>query len=467
MKISLVGPSNVQRSIPFDTQRTINLYPVLDQQGKEVSALYGTPGLVLFATCGVGPVRGEFASTNGRAFVVANSILYEVNSAGVATQRGALDTAQGIVSMDENLNQLAICDGVSVFIFTYATNAFAKVTDPDLPSAGTLTYIDSYFVVNKNNTGQFNISAINDGLTWGALDFATAESSPDNLLRVLNAVGQLWLFGTKTTEIWTNTGASAFPFERASGGKLEVGILAPHTAIASDNTVLWVGADGFGQGIVYRAQGFTPQRISDDAVEYAISKATSPSTMRAYTYQQEGHGFYVLTGGGLETTWVYDFSTQLWHERAFLNPQGFYEQHLGCCGMFIFGKQLVGDRLNGNVYQMSLDAYSDNGSALKSERIYTHISDENKRIRFNSLEIALETGVGTQTGQGYNPIMSMSLSKDMGRTYSNLYTKPIGKAGKYNTVVKFRRLGVSEDMVFKISMTDPVKRAWIGSYLNT
>lgn len=467
MKIPLVGPSNPQRSIPFDCQRTVNLYPVLDQGGKEVSALYGTPGLSAFAACGVGPIRGLFYSTNGRCFSVSGTEFYEIASDGSVTLRGTFSSDTSIVSMDENPTQLAICDGTNLYIYTYATNILAVVSDPDFPtSVGTVTFIDGYFVVNKNNTGSFYISAINDGTSWSALDFATAESSPDNLLRVLNAVGQLWLFGSKTTEIWTDTGAATFPFERASGGKLEVGILAANSAVAADNSVIWVGKDNYGQGIVYRAQGFTPQVISNDAVAYAISQATNPSNMRAYTYQQDGHAFYVLTGGGLPTSWVYDFTTQQWHERAYLNSVGLYELHLGSCGAFAFGIQLVGDRRNGSVYEMALDNYDDNGDALKRQRIYPHISNENQLTRYNSLEIAMETGVGTQTGQGYNPVVIFRLSKDMGRTYTDFYELPIGKSGKYLTTVKFRRLGCATDMVFDVAITDPVKVNLIGSYLN-
>lgn len=469
MKINLVGPSYQMRSIPFDAQRTINLFPVLDQMGKEVSALYGTPGLSVFATCGTGPIRATFSSTNGRAFAVSGTTLYEISSAGVATSIGSLlgINQNNLITIDENPTQMAICDGAALYIFTYATNNFAQVTDPDLPSSvGTVTFIDTYFVVNKNSSGQFYISGNNDGTSWAALDFATAESSPDNLARVLNAVGQLWLFGTKTTEIWTNTGASSFPFERSSGGKLEVGILAPYTAVPTDSSVIWVGQDNYGSGIVYRAQGFTPQRISNDAVEYAIQQATSPSTMFAYTYQQEGHAFYVLTGGGLSTSWVYDISTQLWHERAYLNSNGFYETHLGFCGMYAFGKQLVGSKVNGTIYQMSLDVYSDAGSALKRQRIYTHICDEEKRIRYNSLNIGFENGVGLQTGQGSDPTCMLRISGDGARTWSDYYTKTIGPVGEYRTEIEYRRLGVSQILTFDLSITDPVRVAIIGSYLN-
>lgn len=465
MKIGLVGASSQERSLPFDAQRTINLYPVFDKEGKEVAALYGTPGLTLFGVAGNGPIRGEFSASNGRAFVVSGNTLHEVDSAGVATSRGTLNTSGGIVSIEENGLQLGICDGQYVYIFTYATNAFAQVTDVDLPSAGTITFIDGYFAVNKNGSGSFYISALYNGASWSALDFATAESSPDNLLRVINAVGQLWLFGSKTTEIWTNTGATAFPFERISGAKMETGILAPHTAIAIDNSVVWVGQDNIGTGIVYRAQGFTPQRISTNAIELKIQAADDRTNMRAYTYQQDGHTFYVLTGGGLETTLVYDFSTQLWHERAYLNSQGVFEQHLGSCCMYAFGKQIVGDRTNGNIYVMSLDVYSDNGAPLAAERIYTHINNEGNRIRFNTLQIGFEVGVGLQSGQGKVPLVSMCVSKDGAKTWSDWYTESIGEVGEYMTRVSFRRLGIANIMTFRIRITDPVKRAICGSYL--
>lgn len=467
MKINLVGATSQQRSLPFNAERTINFFPVYDKEGKESAALYGTPGLSAFATAGASAGRGCFPAANGRAFVVTGSEVRELFSGGTNNLIGTLSTSSGNVSIDENGLQLAICDGTFVYIFTYATNVFVKVSDPDLPSpAGAITFIDGYFVVNQVGTGKFYISSLYDGLTWSALDFATAESSPDNLLRPINAVGQLWLLGDKTGEIWTNTGASAFPFERISGAKMEVGILAPHTAVPVDNSLFWVGKDNIGSGIVYRAQGFAPQRISTEPIEILLRQATSPSTLRAYTYQEDGHSFYVITGGGLPTSPVYDISTQIWHERAFLNTSGQFEPHLGQSGMFAFNKQLVVSRNNGAVYEMSLSYYSDNGVAIASERVYTHLSNENQRRRFNQLEIAMETGVGLQTGQGSNPLITLWISRDGGRTYSTGYTTSFGAVGNYKTRAVWRRLGYAFDLTFKIRITDPVKRALIGSYLS-
>lgn len=465
MKIGLVGPTYQQRSLPFDAQRTINFFPVFDQFGKEVSALYGTPGLKLFSTttASLGS-RQAFTSSNGRCFFVIENKLFEINAVGSSFDRGTLNTSTGNVSMDENDTQLGICDGNNLYVFTYATNAFAEVTDPDLPSSvGFLTAIDNYFVVNELGSGRFFISALGDGSSWDALDFATAESNPDKLLCVKNALGQLWLFGSITTEIWTNTGASDFPFSRISGAVMEAGILAPHSAQDVENSIYWLGSDKYGQGIVYRANGFVPQPVSTEPINVAIKRAANPELITSWVYQEDGHTYYALTGGGLETTLVYDISTQQWHERSY-NNAGTPAQHLGQCTTFAFGKQLVGDRRNGKIYEMSLDELSDAGESIVSERIYTHLSDNNRRIRYNEMEISMEVGVGNSTV--LNPVISMQLSKDGAKTWSNWFNTPIGAVGKYQTKVTFRRLGIAEQMTFKVRLSDQVKKVLIGAYLN-
>lgn len=467
MKIGVVGPSYVQRSLPFNAQRSVNLYPILDESGAEVASMYGTPGLSLFTTCGAGPHRGSFRSSSGRAFFVSDSNLYEVDSTGAATIRGPLDTSSGRVTMAEGLTQLGICDGQKLYYLTYDTNAYAKVTDPDLPTnVGYLTNIDGYFVVTENNTGRFYISAINNIASWNALDFATAESNTDILNACVNAVGQLWLLGETTTEIWTNSGGAAFPFSRVGNVVMQAGVVARHTAIEIDNSLIFVGRDKFGAGIVYRANGFNPQRISTTPIERTIQEhAASFDDMYAWAYQKDGHLFYVISGGTLPTSLTFDLTTQLWHERAYTNTDGDFEQHLGASCVYVFNKFLVGDRRNGKVYEMSDAYYDDDGEELVSERVYTHLIDERRRVRYNSLEINFETGVGTQTGQGVDPKVSLQVSKDGARTWSDWFDATIGRVGEYQKTVKFRRLGIAEIMTFKIRISDPVKRAITGSYL--
>ena len=467
IKIGLVGPSYQMRSLPFDAQRTVNLYPISDESGKEVSSLFGTPGLTLFSTLTASAGRKCYSSANGRAFVVSGARLFELTSAGVATDRGGINQSSGNISIAENGLEMAICDGQNLYIFTYATDVLAQVTAPGLPTnVGVVVSIDGYFIVNEVNTGRFYISGLLDGNSWDALDFATAESTPDNLLSMANSNGQLFLLGSRSFEIWTNTGNSAFPFQRISGAVGDAGILAPYSTVDVDNSLIWVGQDRNGKGMVYRTQGFRPQRISTEAIEIILQSIDDPEDMRGYCYQQDGHVFYVITGGGLNTSLCYDLTTQLWHERAYLAPDGSWQQHLAADCMFAFDKHIVCDRRNGLVYEMALDVYSDNGEPLARERTYTHLIDEAKEIRYNRLEIGFEVGVGLQSGQGSNPQVSLQLSKDGARTWSNWHNQSIGRVGKYLSKVVFRRLGVADQMTFRIRISDPVKISITGSYLS-
>lgn len=471
MKAGLVGSSYQQSSLPFDAQRTVNLYPVLDEQGRDVAALYGTPGLGLFGAAGTGPGRGGFTSdANGRAFSVSGSGVYEVNGDGTSVLRGSLDQTQGIVTMAENGFQLAICDQASLYIFTYATNAFAKVVSANLPSAYSVCFIDGYFIINRSpNSGIFQISNLYNGLLWNALDFATAESSPDSLVRVINVSGQLWLEGTVSTEIWSNTGAASFPFTRISGAKIETGTIAPFASLSLDNSLFWINRDQNGFGIVYKAQGTRPQRISTEPIELRIQAAPEPATLRSYARQIAGHLVYTITGGSMETTLNFDVSTQQWFETAYLNDDGDYELHLIADSFLAFNKHLGLDRRNGNIYEISANYFSDNGDEIASDRIFTHLFDENQRFQIKNFTAGFETGVGEQTGDGYDPQAVLYISREGGRkgTFGNGMMKPIGRAGKFYTRVTWQRLGQARQVTFRLRITDPVKRAISGSWFNT
>lgn len=467
-KIGLVGPSYQMRSLPLDAQRTVNLFPVLDEMGKETAALYGTPGLTLFDNLGNGPGRKCFSSSTGRAFIVSGSGVFEVFEDGTHVLRGNVDQSSGNLSIAENDLQLAICDGTSIFILTYDNNLYQKVTGTGLPaSVGYVDSIDGYFIATENNSGRFYISGILDGLSWDALDFATAESNPDNLVAIANVTGQLYLFGKRSFEVWSNTGAEAFPFSRINGAIGTNGCMAAHTVCVNDGMVLWVSEDKYGNGNVMLMRGYSPQRISTEPIELILNHVTHPSLMRAYMYQSEGHTFYIITGGGLETSLVYDLTTKLWHERAFTNESGEFEQHLAADLMYAFNKHICCDRRNGNIYTLDMDYLDDAGSAIVRERIYTHLSDENKYVRYSKLEIGVEAGVGVQdeNAQGYNPLISLKLSKDGARTWSDWFNVEIGKAGEFRKRAIFRRLGIAYQMTFRIRISDPVKIALMGSYL--
>jgi len=467
-----IGPSYTLQSVNVDCQRTGNMFPEINALGtgkeREVAALVPTPGLLPLLTLAAGPTRGCWTdSKNGEIYWVASSKLYKISSSWVATQIGSLNTDSGYVSMADNGLQLVIVDGTYGYVWTIATNTFSVITDPDFPGADQVTFQDGYFIFNKPNSGQFFISSIN-GVDFDALDIATAEGSPDNTVGVISNNQNVLIFGQKSTEVYYNSGDADFPFARIQGAVIDVGCSAPFSIAKVVGSTYWIGGDLNGSGIVYRMQGYQAQRISTPSIEAVIRSLTSTqiALARAHTYQQGGHLFYCLNLPGTKSTWVYDASTEFWHERTYLNLWS-QERHRAECHTVAYGKNVVGDYQNGKIYALDQDTNTDAGTPIARIRAAPHISKDGKFVRHNSFQLDMETGVGTDgTNQGNNPQAILRWSDDGGHTWSNERFADIGKIGKTKTRAIWRRLGSSRDRVYEVKVTDPVKVVFIGAWLD-
>lgn len=469
MKIPVVGPSYQMDALSYDVQRSINLYPLISevQTSKDVVALRKCPGYKLYTTAGGGPIRGEIV-VSGRAFVVSGFELYEIFADKSSTLRGTLNTGSQTLSIAENGSQIIIVDGVNGYTFELSSNIFAEISDPDFPNGTTIVrFMDGYFIVNKPGGAAFAISGINDGSSWDALDFAVASSNPDDLISLIADRGNLWLFGNISTEVYLNTGAASFPFERIDGAVIQTGCEAPHTVQKVDNTIVWLGVDEQGRGVVWKADGYNAVRISTQAIERKIAESDIREASYAWVYHQQGHVFYCLQVRGLDTTLVYDFAVQQWHERSFQNSAlNQKEQHRGSCHFFFDNKNLIGDRESGNIYELSLELYDDNGEEMVWERITPHFDEEKRMISHSALELDCEVGRGLVSGQGSDPQIMMCYSDDGGRTWSDELWRSLGKLGEYSTRVIWHRLGSSRDRVYKFRGSDPVFFQLNEAYLN-
>jgi hypothetical protein len=472
MKTPILGSTYVARSVNAADARMVNLFPeIVPEAGKEPAFLNRAPGLNFLQTVGTGPIRGlwAFSSSDSTAFVVSGTQLYKINTSYAATLIGSV-SGTGPVSLADNGTQLFIaCNGPS-FIYNNTTNAFGQITDPDFPGAVTVTYLDGYFVFNEPNSQKMWVTGFLEGTSIDPLEFQQTAASPDGLVAVISNFREVWAFGTNSIEVWSDTAALDFPLERIPGAFNELGCAAPYSIAKMDNSLFWLGRDRRGQGIVYRANGYAGQRVSTHAVEWQIQQYSDLSDAIGYTYQQEGHSFYVLIFPTANTTWVYDASTQAWHERAGFS-NGTFTRHRSNCQMAFNNKVVVGDFENGNIYSFDLEDYSDNGQIQKWLRSWRALpTGENnlKRTAQHSLQLDIESGVGLNIGQGSDPEVMLRWSDDGGHTYSNEHWAKIGKIGEYYKRVFWRRLGMTlklRDRVYELSGTDPVKITIMGAEL--
>ena len=406
MKTPILGSTYVARSVNAADARMVNLFPeIVPEAGKEPAFQTRAPGLNLLNTNGTGTIRGlwAFSSSDSTAFVVSGTQLYRITTAYVPTLIGTI-AGTGPVSMADNGTQLFIAANGPSYIYNNVTNAFGQITDPDFPGAVTVAYLDGYFVFNEPNSQKMWITALLDGTSIDPLEFASTEGSPDGLVAVIANFREVWAFGTNSIEVWSDTGATDFPLQRIPGAFNELGCAAPYSIAKMDNGLFWLGRDRRGQGIVYRANGYAGQRISTHAVEWQIQQYSDLSDAVAYTYQQDGHSFYVLIFPTANTTWVYDVATQAWHERAGWD-NGMFTRHRSNCQMSFGNNVIVGDYQNGNIYSFDLEDYSDNGSIqkwLRSWRALPTGQNDLKRTAQHSLQLDCETGVGLNLYPAYD-----------------------------------------------------------------
>lgn len=461
-----IGPAYELHSPNVDAQRCVNLYPELGELGtgknQEVAHLRQVPGHKLFAA-GAGPNRGTHYTAGGRLFVVEGATLYEVSSAGVKTSRGTLLTSAGTVSIAESPLEVILVDGSAGYLFTLATNVFAQIADVDFPNgAASVVFVDGYFIANLPGGQRFYISSLNAGADWDALDFSTKDGAPDNILALAVYLRDLYLVGSRTTEIWINTGNADFPFERRDF--IEYGTAAAHTVKLAGGTLIAVSQDKDGSGVVGKVAGLNAVRVSTFAIEHAIRGYGDISAATAWTYEDGGHFFYALNFPGAKTTLVVEVGTGLWHERVYLN-NGAEERDRAEHHAFAFNKHLVGDYANGNLYELDNDTYTHNGAAMLRRRTGPHLAQQGRRFIVHSFQVDCEVGVGIAAGQGSDPQMMMRFSRDGAHTWSSEKTASIGKQGEYTKRVIWRRLGAMRGFVPEVSITDPVKVVLISAFL--
>ena len=459
MKIPFIGPSYTLRVRSADLQRAVNMFvsAVESGTGKSPAILQSIPGLTLFGDLGA-EIRGMNFSKE-RLFAAAGGALYEVNAAGVGASLGALTTISGVMSLDANRTQLIAVDGTNGYVLTFATNVLQNITAPYFLGSYQVQVLDNRAIFVQPETDQFYISAFGDATTGNVLEIATAESNPDKIVGHIVDHEQVLFFGTSGAEIWDNTGGTDFPLTKNKSAQIQTGCAAAFTIAQLDNTIYWLGRDDHGAGIVWRLSGYTPVRVSTQAVEEKLQTSSNISQSRAYTYQQDGHSFYCLQCPGVETTWCYDVGTRAWHERAEFTD-GVLSQHRGTCHVYAFGKHLIGTA-TGKIYSYEPTVNTNGGDTLLRDRISPHLATPGlDKITMNSFQVDCNTGDGLPTGQAAQ--MMIRYSKNGGETYSSWRYVSLGEAGRV-TRARILRLGQGRDWVWQVRCTDDVPFNIVGA----
>ncbi len=452
---------------PLTTDDAINQYPELIEKTRTASpdskfTLVGRPGKTLFATLPA-PIRGMLAA-HGFLFAVAGDTLYTINSDGTYSSAGGgvIENGAEPVQMFATADDILLYDGNGNVWWRHA-GVITKV----LEDVQALTIADSYGAALRSNTQEFafgkqiNLSTPLVYNEWDPLDFQDKQTSTDTLKNIFFANGLLYLFGLRTIETWINTGAE-FPYERYPEGYMDQGLWAKFSVCKLDESVFWLGGDDRGVGQVWRSNGQTPKRVSDTALERELKDlgavGTDTSDAIGMTYQESGHGFYVLHFPTADITRAFDTTTNMWHKRGYWDGSTL-RQDYGRYHAHAYAKHFVGDYRNGRIYIASEDIFQDNGEAIYFGHEAPIVSKDQKWMRHNS--IWLDKLIGTTLETIY-----MQYSDDGGKTWSSTRSATVQQvAGVADGRAKFNQLGRSRNRVYKFWSLTNTRQQWVDGYL--
>ena len=369
-RLPLAFQSYEDRSLPVSAQRLLNFYTSQATQGaKGPTTLYNTPGLKLWATIGAGPIRGLLLR-DATLYVVSGTSLFRVDAAKTATFAGAI-AGTALTRQAHNGTEAVFVNQLGAFVDDGTT--FTDITGTITGTPSDVTFHDGYMFYTERDSQRIFISSLNDALTYDPTEFVLANAEPDEVVGCVNLNRETWVFGRDTCQIYYNSGDADFPFTRVPSGVIQVGCLARQTIQEFRGVAMFLGSDKR----VYLTDQQQARAVSTKPIDREIATYAMATDASAIMYLQEGHIFYALRF--TERTWVYDLTTGVWHERQSLDRDD-WRAHTHAAA---FGKQLVGDAVDGRIYELDLDTYEQ----VRREAVMpiTHAAGNN--VFHNTLEV--------------------------------------------------------------------------------
>tara|TARA_R110002020_G_C16317611_1_gene774430 strand:+ start:4274 stop:5752 length:1479 start_codon:yes stop_codon:yes gene_type:complete len=463
-------------SLPISAQQCNNWYPNIPQTQGALSAgnLFGCSGITQIQTTGdaLNINRGMHVKAGSPYFLNGETLVRvdrSIDSQGDEVFTNViLGTIPGDtrVSMADNGIQLMVLvpGGDGYIIDETAGTPFLQITDAGFTANGApqlVEFIDSFFVCSTDSK-KFIKSASNDGNSWSALDFGSAESDPDIItsLHVFN--NKLYIAGSETIEEFRNLGAGGFPFQR-TGFFIDKGVFAPFSMITTNNGFMWIGGGTNESPAIWSLAGNSAQKISTTAIDSALQDFSFEEIQRAFSYSYAQNGAYFV-GFSLPTrTFEYNTITGKWNERTsqIINAKGSAEtirwrvNSLGTA----FNRVLCGDSQDGRIGSIEVDQYTEYGGVIVRTFSTQVLSDQGRAVFISSLEATMEAGVGDLVTA--DPQIRMSVSKD-GKSFNNELLRSIGRIGEYQRRAIWYRLGRFPRLsTVRFVMSDPVKPVFI------
>lgn len=442
MELNIVGGAYTLSNIEISAQTCVNWMPQTSEIGGAAS-LVPTAGLVTKYNL-AGAIKGMQRLSNNWLLIAHGNSLTRVKGAEQHAV-GAVDAigASTHVTIADNGLVAVIATGPKMFSVDLKTWEVTEVVAEGFTGAQYVGFMDGYFIFATPATGRFAWFGLYN-TTFDALSYATAEGSPDDIVRLMVVGREMWALGEHSIEVFYTSGGKDMPFTRVGGAFITVGCEAPRTAVNLGSSLVFVAKTSEGGRQICVTQGYQAQRVSTHAIEEVL-KTADIKQATAFGYQQNGHGFYVLNLPDIDKTFVFDTLTSMWHERTWRDVAGTLHRYRAQHHAYDGTDNLVGDWENGKVYALKADVFTDDGAPVYRERTIDYLPNEKRIVSYLRLELEMSVNAASTEQNVF-----LAFSDDYAKTWITAPPRSLGLIDEHVKRVIWRKLGSGRQRIFRI-----------------
>jgi hypothetical protein len=394
--------------------------------------------------------RGTYSSTILPIIIaVISNGVFSIDQNLIPTRVGSLATTVGEVYIAENNGgQIALSDGVHIYIYTPSSSAFEIAPIDFVP--GFLSFQNTYFICASIGTSEWRLSANNNGLSWPETSgfIGLLQTKPDTVQAFVPMPGRGnmgFLFGTSVIEQWTFTGAALFPYQRNSSFNIDYGCINPNSIAYQGNFIAWIGINEEAGAVVMYTTGGDIKEVSTDGIDFLLSTLKNPEDCSGFLIKVDGHLFYQVTFKTDNVSFILDLTNEIFFTVTDENMN----YHIARKIVYFNTNYYFVSFNDGNLYEFGTQftnyQYSDtNIQQIPRIRICPPVRLPTQRpLIFKSLGFTIEQGQ-------HNPDnlmkVELSTSRDGGETYGNSVSIDMNPSGLRKSRFLFQRLGRANDM---------------------
>lgn len=448
-----MGAAYNHQSQDLSSQTLKNWYVEINQETSKPVSLQPFPGYEVFSSGSSGDDGGTYTwPEKGITYKITDNTLYSIDSNGVQTSIGNIN-GSGVASFVSIFDEMVICRDGNVYSYDGVTLTTATDADFESPEFADLINQQALYDGDQN---RFAISDAGVLTSINGLNYATSETRPGALKRVVVFNEIIYVFTDTYATKWWNTGVGNPPVDRITNDVVQAGLKEPRSIGRNKTYMYWLSPDG----VVYRTINGELNAVTTIPLATEFSGYNTTGAI-GLCYNIRGQEFYQIHFPEEVRTWVFA-ETGGWFELT----NGLAERGQRITSYTEnYGKKLIG--IDGSLYEFKDSLYQADGDSMIRERVSDKITSASiwgpaqagKEVTHNSISVTAEI-VGQLDDA---PHMIIGFSDDGGRNFTDIMVEG-GELGEnsYMWLFELHDMGSALDRRYRIRVSDNVKASIQG-----